>query len=432
MTQKAILGIALTLILIMPTTMLLAHADTSPNPPPDGVNISIIGAGSSFVFPLMDKWRVAYHGLYPGVSFNYASIGSGAGINQFTKKTVDFGATDVPLQPSDQKAAPNSLTFVESIGAIAVAYNIPSGEYKNYVAQVLPSGLKLDGPTLSKIFEGKIIYWNDPAIKAQNPGWNLPAARITVVHRSDGSGTTYAFTDYLTKVSPDWATDIGTGKSVPWRAGIGAPNNAGVASYVISTPYSIGYVELAYALQNHMSYAYVKNADGTAYLPPTLQTTAHAASTITNLPQSNGDWSKVSITNAPGSNSYPLASLTYIVAYANRDALKGTDVNQADTLVHMIYWMVTDGQAYASSLNYVPLPQNIVQNDLKGLGMFKFNGNQLWTNSGSDASTSSINTNTDAATSTSSGTSSSSSSSTTSNANSGGFDWYAWLKQNLK
>ncbi|MGI0069744.1 MAG: phosphate ABC transporter substrate-binding protein PstS [Nitrosopumilaceae archaeon] len=382
MLKKAILGLALALILIIPTTVMTAHAqlvNTPPNPPPDGVNVKIVGAGSSFVFPLMSQWRVAYDGTYPSVSFTYASVGSGAGINQFTAKTVDFGATDAPLNAAQQKKASHSLTFVESIGAITVAYNIPSGVIKNYVAQNIPSGLKLDGPTIGKIFEGKIIYWNDPAIQSQNPSLHLPSAKITVVHRSDGSGTTFAFTGYLCKVDPDWQKDIGKGTSVPWRTGIGAPNNAGVANYVIRTPYSIGYVELAYAQQNHMSYASVMNADGTAYIAPTIASTQAAASTVTNLPQSNGDWSNVSITNAPGHNSYPIASFTYIVAYQNRDVLKNTDINRATTLVNMIYWMVTTGQQYATKLWYVPLPTSIQEIDLAGLQMFKFKGQPLWT-----------------------------------------------------
>jgi len=388
MLKKAILGLALALILIIPTTAMSAHAqlvNTPPNPPPDGVNVKLVGAGSSFVFPLMSKWRVTYDGTYPTVSFTYASVGSGAGVNQFTAKTVDFGATDAPLNAAQQKKAPNSLTFVESIGAITVAYNIPNGKIVNNVAQTIPSGLKLDGMTIGKIFEGKIIYWNDPAIQKQNPGLYLPSARITVVHRSDGSGTTFAFTNYLNKVDSDWKKDIGSATSVPWRAGIGAPNNAGVANYVIKTPYSIGYVELAYAQQNHMSYASVMNADGTAYVAPTIDATQAAASTATNLPSSNGDWSKVSITNAPGKNSYPIASFTYIVAYQNRDVLKNTDMNRATTLVHMIYWMVTDGQQYAKSLWYVPLPQSIQEIDLAGLQMFKFKGQPLWTDTNTAA-----------------------------------------------
>jgi len=382
MLKKAILGLALALILIIPTTAMSAHAqlvNTPPNPPPEGVNVKIVGAGSSFVFPLMSKWRVVYDGTYPNVSFTYASVGSGAGINQFTAKTVDFGATDAPLSHAQQKAAKNSLTFVESIGAITVTYNIPNGKIVNNVPQMIPSGLKLDGPTIGKIFEGKIIYWNDPAIQSQNPGMYLPSARITVVHRSDGSGTTYAFTNYLSKVDPDWRKDIGSATSVPWRTGIGAPNNAGVANYVRQTPYSIGYVELAYAMQNHMSFAYVLNGEGTAYIAPTIAATQAAASTAMNLPQSNGDWSKVSITDAPGQNSYPIASFTYIVAYQNRDVLKNTDINRATTLVNMIYWMVTDGQQYSKNLWYVPLPQSIQEIDLGGLQMFKFKGQPLWT-----------------------------------------------------
>ena len=385
MAKKIILGLALMLILIMPTTNMIAHAQlvqNPPTPPADGSNIKITGAGSSFIFPLMDKWRVTYHGLYSGATINYQSVGSGAGINQFTKKTVDFGASDAPLSPSQAKAAPNSLTFVDSIGAITVAYNIPNGQIKNGVNQIIPSGLKLDGPTIANIFEGKIIYWNDPAIVANNPGVYLPNAKITVVHRSDGSGTTYAFTDYLSKVSSTWKHDVGEGTAVPWRTGIGGPGNAGVAHYVQITPFSIGYVELAYAQQNHMSYAYVKNADGNAFLAPTLDSTKAAASTLSNIPASDGDWSKVSITNAPGPNSYPIASLTYIMAYQNRDTVKGTDMNKANALVDFIYWIVTDGQQYAEKLWYVQLPQNIQMVDINGLQMFKYKGQQLWSDSG--------------------------------------------------
>jgi phosphate transport system substrate-binding protein len=387
MATKIILGLAIMLILLMPTITMVAHAQlvsTPPSPPPDGVSIKLTGAGSSFVFPLMDKWRVMYNGLNPGVSINYQSIGSGAGITQFTKKTVDFGASDAPLSLSQQKAAPNSLTFVDSIGAITVSYNIPNGKLVNGVQQGMPSGLHLDGPTIAAIFEGKIIYWNDPAIVALNPTWTLPPAKITVIHRSDGSGTTYAFTNYLGKVSSTWKHDVGQGTVVPWRTGIGGPGNAGVAHYVQLTPYSIGYVELAYAQQNHMSYAYVQNADGNNFVAPTLASTSAAASTITTLPASNGDWSKVSITNAAGPNSYPIASLTYIMAYQNREVVKNTDLNKANTLLDFIYWAVTDGQQYAAKLWYVPLPQNIQLVDINGLQMFKYQGTQLW----SDASNS--------------------------------------------
>ncbi|MGB6464228.1 MAG: phosphate ABC transporter substrate-binding protein PstS [Nitrosotalea sp.] len=385
MARKIILGLAITLILLMPTTTMVVHAQlvqTPPTPPPDGVNIKITGAGSSFVFPIMDKWRVMYHGLNPGVTINYQSIGSGAGITQMTKKTVDFGASDAPLSLSQQKAAPNTLTFVDSIGAITVSYNIPNGQIKNGVNQIMPSGLKLDGPTIANIFEGKIIYWNDPAIQANNPKVSLPTAKITVIHRSDGSGTTYAFTNYLSKISSTWKHDVGQGTVVPWRTGIGGPGNAGVAHYIQLTPYSIGYVELAYAQQNRMSYAYVQNADGDNFVAPTLDSTSAAASTITSLPTSNGDWSKVSITNAPGPNSYPIASFTYIMAYQNRDLVKNTDLNKANALLDFIYWIVTDGQQYASKLWYVQLPQNIQLVDINGLQMFKYHGQQLWNDTG--------------------------------------------------
>ncbi|MDE1763607.1 MAG: phosphate ABC transporter substrate-binding protein PstS [Thaumarchaeota archaeon] len=353
---------------MMPTTTMFAHAETSPTPPPDGSNFNIVGAGSSFVFPLMSKWRVEYHAFYPGVTLNYASVGSGAGINQFTKKTVDFGATDAPLFPSDMKAAPGALTFPESIGAITVAYNLYG----------VKTGLKLTGPAIANIFEGKIIYWDDLAITGNNPGVSLPHARITVVHRSDGSGTTFAFTQYLSAVSAQWKHDIGFGKTVPWRAGIGAPNNAGVAHYVQLTPYSIGYVELAYAMQNKMTYAAVQNADGNNFVLPTIDSTLAAANQASNLPTANGDWHNVSIVNEPGANSYPLASFTYIVTYSDLSKLKSMTPAKAGVLVHLIWWMIHDGQQYSNALWYVPLPSNVVQNDMNGLAMFTFKGQHLF------------------------------------------------------
>jgi len=388
MAQKMILGLALTLILLMPTTTMVVHAQLVQSPPPQpasGVSIKLNGAGSSFVYPLMSQWRVMYDGQNPGITINYQSVGSGAGINQMTKKTVDFGASDAPLSKSQQKAAPNTLTFVDSIGAITVSYNIPNGQIKNGVAQIIPSGLNLTGPTLAQIFEGKIQYWDDPAIEANNSGVVLPHAKITVIHRSDGSGTTYGFTNYLSKVSSDWKHDVGQGTVVPWRTGIGGPGNAGVAHYIQLTPYSIGYVELAYAQQNNMSYANVENADGDNFVAPTLDSTSAAASALTSLPAANGDWSKVSITNEPGPNTYPIASLTYIMAYADRDKVKNTDLNKADALLDFIYWIISGGpgqpvggQQYASPLWYVPLPQNIQLNDINGLQMFKYDGQQLW------------------------------------------------------
>lgn len=381
MAQKLILGLALTLILLMPTTTMVAHAQLTTSPPPSpssGVNIKLTGAGSSFVYPIMSQWRVMYDGMNPGITVNYQSVGSGAGINQMTAKTVDFGASDAPLSLSQQKAAPHTLTFVDSIGAITVSYNIPNGKLVNGVPQVIPSGLNLSGPTIAQIFEGKILYWDDPAIQANNSGVYLPHAKITVIHRSDGSGTTYAFTNYLSKVSSTWKHDVGQGTVVPWRTGIGGPGNAGVAHYIQLTPFSIGYVELAYVEQNHMSYANVENADGDNFVAPTIDSTSAAVDTITNLPASNGDWSKVSITNAPGPNSYPIASLTYIMAYQNREVVPHTGLNKADALLDFIYWIVTDGQQYAKPLWYVPLPQSIQLVDINGLQMFKYHGQQLW------------------------------------------------------
>lgn len=369
MTQKLLLGIALMLILIIPTTSLRAQAVPTPSDPVDDEKFTINGAGSSFVFPLMDTWRVKYHGAFPQIALNYQSIGSGAGIYQFTKTIVDFGATDAPLQPSDQKAAPGALTFPESIGAVVIAYNLN---------EVPNSGLKLTGPIIANIYMGNIKYWNDPQIQKLNPGFYLPNHLITTIHRADASGTTYAFTSYLSKVSPAWKSQIGAAKSVPWPVGIGIANNGGVANTIINSPSSIGYVELAYAVRNNMTYAYVQNADGTNFVAPTLASTAAAASSIKSLPESKGDWSKVAIVNAPGKNSYPICTFTYLVVYSQIDKVKNMSTDKAQALVSMIFWMVTDGQKYASKLLYVPLPTAVQEIDKRGLAQITFGGSQIF------------------------------------------------------
>ncbi len=417
MTKKIILGLALTLILILPTATLSAHAVLVPDEPPVGEQFNLYGAGSSFVFPLMDKWRVTYHGLYPSVTLNYASVGSGAGINLMTKKTVDFGATDAPLQHSDQKAAPGALTFPESLGAVAICYNL----------YYTGSGLKFNGTILTDIYDGKITHWNDPMIQALNPSVSLPNAIITPIHRADASGTTYAFTDYLSHVDKFWKNNYGVGKSIPWKLGPGIPNNGGVARTIIYTPFSIGYVELAYAIQNKMTYGAILNGDGTGYVLPSAAGAAAAAAGA-SLPESNGDWSKVSIVNQPGANTYPISTFTYIVLYGGLDKIKTMSQDKATTLIHFIYWIVTEGQNYAPKLMYPTLPSSVQEIDKRGLAMITYKGTQLFAYDGSTAPS---NTATTTTSSTGSSTSSGSSSSTSSSSY-GGFDWNAWAKKWLK
>jgi len=308
---------------------------------------------------------VEYNKIHPDVTLNYQSIGSGAGVKLHTTKSIDFGASDAPLQPSEAAAAPGTLHIPEAIGAVTVTYNLPG----------IDKGLKLTGPIVADIFGGKITKWNDKPIADINPTLTLPDQDIVVTHRSDGSGTTFVFTSYLSAVSPDWKANVGASKSVPWPVGVGGNGNAGVASVVKSTAYSIGYVELAYVMQNNMSYAFIQNADGTNFVEPTLETiAADATSAATNLPSPDGDWSKVSIVNEPGENSYPISSLTYLLVYKDLGQISGMTKDKAMAVVDFISWAVHDGQQYSSALLYVPLPDTVVKLDEQAISQIQYNG----------------------------------------------------------
>ena len=356
MTNKITLGIVLMLILIIPTTSLYTLAQSA---------ISLNAAGATFPFPLIDKWRVEYNKIHPDITLNYQSIGSGAGIKLFTSKSVDFAGSDAPLQTSEAAAVPGTLHIPETIGAVTVTYNLPG----------IDKGLKLTGPVIADIFSGKVTKWNDPKITSINPTLSLPNQDIVVAHRSDGSGTTFVFTSYLSAVSSDWKTNVGVGKSVPWPVGVGGNGNAGVASVVKSSSYSIGYVELAYVMQNNMSYAFIQNGDGTTFVEPTLDTiAADAASAATKLPSPDGDWSKVSIVNEPGQNAYPISSFTYLLVYKDLGQVNGMTQDKAKAVVDFISWAVHDGQKYSSDLLYVPLPDPVVKLDEQALSQIQYNG----------------------------------------------------------
>ena len=346
------------LILIVPAMSLHASAQTSQS-------YTITGAGSTFVFPLMDTWRVEYNKIHQNIQLNYQSIGSGAGIKLLEQKSVDFAASDAPLSASDVQQAPGVLTIPDSIGGITIAYNLPG----------IDKGLKLTGPVIAQIFMGGITSWDDPAISNLNPGVSLPAQKIVIAHRSDGSGTTYAFTDYLSKVSPDWKTKVGQGKTVPWPVGTGGQGNAGVANIVKSTPYAMGYVELAYVFKNKMAYAFVQNADENSFVEPTLDTVAaDAAAAGTNLPAADGDWSQVSIVNQPGSNSYPISTLTYVMVYKDLSTVAGETSDKSTEVINFLNWIINDGQQYSTGLLYVPLPDSIKKIDEDGLAKVTFSG----------------------------------------------------------
>lgn len=294
----------------------------------------INGAGATFPFPLYSKWFSEYNKLFPNLKFNYQSIGSGGGIKQITEKTVDFGASDAPLSDDELAKAPGLLNLPTVLGSVVVAYNLPG-----------VSALNLSGASLANIFLGAITKWNDPAIAKDNPGVNLPDTAISVASRSDGSGTNYVFTDYLAKVSPAFKAKVGVGKSVKWPVGLGGKGNEGVTGLVKTAPGFIGYVELAYAMQNQLTMAAIQNAEG-AFVKPTIEATSAAA---VGVPMP--DDFRVSITNAPGKGAYPIASFTYLLVYKDQ-----ANKEKGPAVIDFLKWAVTDGEKFAPALYYAPLP----------------------------------------------------------------------------
>ena len=305
----------------------------------------LTGAGATFPYPLYSKWFNEY-AAKTGVKINYQSIGSGGGIRQLSEQTVDFGATDAPMSDAElAKAKGGPVLHIPTVlGAVVVTYNVPE----------LKRPLRLDGATLADVFLGKITKWNDARIGALNPGAKLPATDILVVHRSDGSGTSYVFTDYLAAVSPTWATAPGKGKEVQWPVGLGAKGNEGVAGQVKQTPGSIGYVELAYAKQNKLAYADLKNAKGQFVTPSIGAVTAAAAGAAAKLP-SNTDY-RVSIVNAAGAGAYPISSFTWLLVYKNE-----TDQAKAVALTRMLWWATHDGQQFNKDLSYATVPDPLTR-----------------------------------------------------------------------
>ncbi len=319
-----------------------------------GSDLLVNGAGATFPFPLYSKWFSDYNKLHPDLRFNYQSIGSGGGIKQITERTVDFGASDAPMNEDEFGKAEGIVHIPTVLGAVVVTYNAPI------------EGLKLTPKTLAAIFMGQITKWNDPALQADNQGVKLPDTSVAVVHRSDGSGTTYVYTDYLAKVSPEWKSQVGAGKSVKWPVGLGAKGNEGVTGLVKSTPGAIGYVELAYAMQNHLSMAELLNHDG-AFVKPTIEATSAAAAGV-EMP----DDFRVSITDASGKEAWPIAAFTYILVYNDqKDAEKGK------ALLEFLWWAVRDGQSLAAPLDYAPLPEPVVAKVEKKLQSLKVQGRSL-------------------------------------------------------
>jgi phosphate transport system substrate-binding protein len=314
---------------------------SGPQPPTDQVKLN--GAGATFPFVLYSKWFSEYNKLYSNIQINYQSIGSGGGIKQFTEKTVDFGASDAPMKDDQIQAA----------GGAANVYHIPTvlgGVVPTYNLEGSPK-LKFTGEVLANIFLGKITKWNDPALTQLNPDAKLPDADIAVVHRSDGSGTSFVWTDYLSKVSPDWKSGPGASTSVNWPVGVGGKGNEGVAGLVKQTPNALGYVELAYAIQNQQAYGSVQNKAGKFVDPAIDSLTAAASGTAGSLP----DDLRVSITDCDCPDGYPISSYTYILVNPNQ-----TDATKAQTLVSFLWWGIHDGEKFAKDLNYAPLPPEVV------------------------------------------------------------------------
>lgn len=318
-----------------------ATSTTGATAPQTGAKGTLTGAGATFPYPIYSKWFDAYNNK-TGIAINYQSIGSGGGIQQLKAGTVDFGASDAPLKPDDEKSMPGAVVHVPTVGgAVAVAYNLPG-----------VTKLQLDGTTLADIYLGKITKWNDPAIAKLNAGAKLPDTAIAVAHRSDGSGTTSIFTNYLKAVSADWSSKVGAGKSVSWPVGLGGKGNEGVAGIVTKSPGAVGYIELAYAMQAKIAMASLKNKDGKFVDPSVDSTTAAIAGAIPALQKDI----KTPTVNEPGATAYPIAGLTYILAYKQqKDKAKGK------LLTDFLQWAMKDGQGMAKDLQYAPLPPEVIK-----------------------------------------------------------------------
>jgi phosphate transport system substrate-binding protein len=315
--------------------------------------VLINAAGATFPYPMYSKWFDEYHKKFPTIQFNYQSIGSGGGIQQVTAGTVDFGATDGPMNEEQLKAFHDKqgagiLHFPTVMGADVLTYNLPG----------VTAQLNFTPEAVAGIFLGTIKKWNDPAIAGANPGVKLPGNDIVVVHRSDGSGTTYIFVDYLCKVSKDWETKVGRGTSVNWPVGLGGKGNEGVSGQVQQTPNSVGYVELIYAVQNKMSYGKVKNATGAFVQADLASVTAAAAGAAKEIP----DDFRVSITNAPGKDVYPISSFTWLLIPE-----KIKDPAKKKAITDFLQWMLKDGQSMTEALSYARLPKAVVDKETKAI-----------------------------------------------------------------
>ena len=334
---------------------------------PVAASVTLNGSGATFPAPFINATIAAYASVKSNVHINYQGVGSGAGINALTAKTVDFAASDAPLSDSQRTAAPNTLHIPETIGAVTLAYNLPG----------ISSGLQLTGDVIANIYLGAITKWNDPAITALNPSMNLPSNAIAVVHRSDSSGTTNVFTHYLSNESSTWSSGVGSGTSVQWPLGTGASGNANVAATISSTQYGFGYVELAYAMTNHMTVASVKNPSGNFIAPSLTTTTTAVQAGATGLPSGDQSWKNVSLLNTADPQAYPIVSFTYFLEYKELNVIPGMTQDKATAIVQYMWYVVHTGQQQGPNLGYATLPANVVTIDENSLKSITYNGQTL-------------------------------------------------------
>ena len=337
------------LSLIVVTLLCLNISDLGLLAAPPQQQVLINGAGATFPYPIYSKWFDTYHKLFPNIQINYQSIGSGGGIRQLLEGTVDFGASDQPMIDEQLgQAKTKVLHFPTVLGAVVAVYNIPG----------VSQEINFTPDALAGIFLGKITKWNDPELKKSNSGVNLPDKNTVVVHRSDGSGTTFIWVDYLSKISPEWKTKVGVNSSVNWPVGLGGRGNEGVSGLVKQTPYSLGYVELIFAIQNKMGYGKVRNAAGAFVKAELASVTAAAGSAAKQMP---ADF-RVSITNAAGKDAYPIASFTWLLIPA-----KIADPAKKKAIVDFLQWMLKDGQNMVETLSYAKLPREVVAMETKAI-----------------------------------------------------------------
>ncbi|MBI3929947.1 MAG: phosphate ABC transporter substrate-binding protein PstS [Armatimonadetes bacterium] len=320
--------------------------------------VRLNGAGATFPYPLYSRWVEEYKAVAPDTRINYQSIGSGGGIRQLLEGTVDFGASDAPMNSDEFGKAPGPIVHIPTtLGAVVVVYNVPQ----------VKEGLKLTPELLAGIFLGRVKTWNDPALVQANPGEKLPDLPIAVVHRSDGSGTTAVFTEYLAAVSPDWKAKVGVGKSVEWPLGLGGKGNEGVTGQVKTTPGALGYTELAYARQTQLAVAQLRNRAG-RFVTPAIESISAAAAGVKDIPEDL----RVSIVDAPGDGAYPISAFTYILAYEEQP-----DPARGAALAKFLWWAVHEGQRFGPDLDYAPLPPEIVKRTEARLRLLKSAGKPL-------------------------------------------------------